>query len=260
MTQDILKFAERVALESGEILMKHYSKLDPREIRHKGDIDLLTQADIESERHIVSEIRAAFPDHTIRAEEEVCESESEHHWIVDPLDGTTNFTHSLPVFSVSMGYLEKGELVAGVVHAPYMNETFTAARGKGAFLNGNPIHVSSCSGLDSAVLATGFHYQRKTVNDNNVAAFNRFVLDVQGMRRIGTASMDLCYVACGRLDGYWEPHLSPHDVAGGAIIVQEAGGKVTDYQGGRDFMDMRRIVASNGKLHAAILERLEYIP
>ncbi|MBU0754790.1 MAG: inositol monophosphatase, partial [Planctomycetes bacterium] len=169
------------------------------------------------------------------------------------------FAHNLPIFGISLAFQQAGRLQAAVVHAPYLQETFTAARGQGAFMNGTPIKVSSRDDLRQSVLATGFYYHRRTVKDNNVEAFSRFVLDVQGIRRMGTASIDLCYVACGRFDGYWEPHLLPHDVAAGALIVEEAGGEVTDYLGGKDFMKMRRIAASNGLLHRQILERLEYV-
>ncbi|MFH2000560.1 MAG: inositol monophosphatase family protein [Planctomycetota bacterium] len=259
MPEKVITIAERIAREAGEIVMRYHSCLDPDQVQYKGEIDIVTRADLESERHIVSRIRETLPHHTISAEEEVNEPAGAHHWIVDPLDGTTNFAHSLPVFSISLGYLINGKLEAGVVHAPYLNETFTAVRGQGAFLNHHPIRVSTRSRLKDAVLATGFCYHRKTVKDNNVDAFRRFVLDVQGMRRMGVASMDLCYVACGRFDGYWEPHLSPHDVAAGALVVLEAGGTVSDYLGGDDFMAMRRIVASNGILHSSLLERLDYI-
>jgi myo-inositol-1(or 4)-monophosphatase len=259
MTKKILEFAERTARDAGAILMKHFAALEPDEILHKGEIDLVTRADLDSERHIVAALRERFPDHTIGAEEEVCEEPGKRHWIVDPLDGTTNYAHSIPLFCVSMAFLEEGRAMAAVVHAPYLDETFTAMRGGGAFLNGREIQVSTRMALRESVLATGFHYQRRTVNDNNVKAFNRFILEVRGLRRMGSAAIDMSYVACGRLDAFWEPHLSPHDMAAGALIVEEAGGKVTDYLGGRDYLAMRRIVASNGRLHDRVLDRLEYI-
>lgn len=259
MTEKTIDFAERIARDAGAILMKHFAALEPDEIVHKGEIDLVTRADLESERHIVAAVRDRFPDHTIGAEEEVNEEPGQRHWIVDPLDGTTNFAHTLPLFCVSIAFLEQGRAEAAVVHAPYLDETFTAVRGGGAFFNGREIHVSARGDLRESVLATGFHYQRRTVNDSNVEAFNRFILDVRGLRRMGSAALDLSYVACGRLDAYWEPHLSPHDMAAGALIVEEAGGKVTDYLGGGDYLSLRRIVASNGRLHDQVLDRLEYI-
>jgi myo-inositol-1(or 4)-monophosphatase len=259
MTDELLHFAERTAREAGVLLMDHFACLDPSEIRHKGEIDLVTRADVESERHIVAAIRSAYPGHTIGAEEEVREEESARHWIVDPLDGTTNFAHALPVFAVSMAHVVDGRVVVSAVHAPYLRETFTAARGNGARLNGKPIGVSTRADLRESVLATGFYYHRRTVADNNLEAFRRFILDVQGLRRMGAAAIDLCYVACGRFDAFWEPHLAPHDMAPGALVVQEAGGRVTDYLGGNDYLRLRRIVASNGLLHDQVLERLEYI-
>ncbi len=251
-----LDFAAQVAREAGEILISRYTGLGPGDVAFKGEIDLVTEADIESERHIVSRIRETFPDHTILSEEEVAEEAGDCHWIIDPLDGTTNFAHSLPVFSVSIAYLEMGRIEAAAVFAPRLDELFLARRGAGAFLNGKAIRVSDRRNLRECVLATGFHYDRRTLEENNISAFNRFILDVRGMRRMGSASIDLCYVACGRLDGFWEPHLLPHDVAAGALIVGEAGGMVTDYHGGGDFMEMRRIAASNGKIHVEMLSRL----
>lgn len=250
-------FAKKLALEAGAILMSHHSRLGEDEIAFKGEIDLVTAADLASERHIVTRIRETFPGHTILAEEEVADEAGDHHWIIDPLDGTTNFAHSLPLFSVSIGYMKEGRLEAGAVFVPYLKELFTVERGRGAFFNDRPIRVSERAGLGQCVLATGFYYNRRTVKDNNVQAFSRFILDVRGMRRMGVASVDLCYVACGRLDGFWEPHLSPHDVAAGALMVTEAGGRVTDYLGGDDFLKMRRIAASNGAIHDELLSRLE---
>jgi myo-inositol-1(or 4)-monophosphatase len=252
-------FMTNVAREAGNILMSHYARLDPGSIRHKGAIDLVTQADIESERHIVARIREAFPGHTILAEEEVRDEPGACHWIVDPLDGTTNYAHSLPLFAVSMAFLRDGRPECAAVYAPRIDELFLAERGRGATLNGERVRVSKRADLRDCILATGFFYQRRTVKDSNVDAFCRFILDVRGLRRMGVASIDLCYTACGRFDGFWEPHLSPHDVAAGALIVQEAGGTVTDYLGGEDFMERRRIVASNGLIHDTMLSRLELL-
>ncbi len=260
MTQEAVSaFLKKTIVEAGEILMSHYTRLDPESITRKGAIDLVTAADLESERHIVSRIRKIFPDHTILSEEEVAEEAGDRHWIVDPLDGTTNFAHSLPLFAVSIGYAERGEVVCGAVYVPRLEELFFAEKGQGAFLNGEPIGVSMRDELRECVLATGFYYNRRTVPDNNVDAFGRFVLDVRGMRRMGVAAIDLSFVACGRLDGFWEPHLSPHDVAAGSLIVKEAGGRVTDYLGGDNFFDMRRIVASNGLIHDTMLSRLKIL-
>jgi len=254
-----LAFLEDVIVAAGDILMEHYERLDPGAIAHKGEIDLVTAADLASERFIVGRIRETFPDHTILAEEEVADDPGERHWIVDPLDGTTNFAHSLPLFAVSMAFSMGGRVACGGVYIPRLKELFLAERGGGAFLNGRPIRVSTRRDLRECVLATGFFYKRRTVKDDNVDAFCRFVLDVQGIRRMGVAAVDLSYVACGRLDGFWEPHLSPHDVAAGSLIVEEAGGKVTDYLGGGDFMAMARIVASNGLIHDTMLSRLEVL-
>ncbi len=251
--------AEAAAAQAGELLLQHLGRLDPSAIRSKSEArDLVTAADVAAERLLVQRLRDAFPEHAIEAEEEVQDpADDRPRWFLDPLDGTVNFVHGLPAFGVSMGLFDaSGPAVAALVF-PRLGETFVAVRGGGATLNGSPIHVSSTQDLGSAVIATGFPYKRDTLANPNLGNFNRFVLRVRGIRRMGSAALDLAYVAAGRMDGYWELHLSPHDMAGGALLVLEAGGRVTDAQGGQDWLRAGHIVAAGPKLHGAILGDIE---
>ncbi len=252
----VLITAERIARAAGVLLREAYHQ--PRQIEYKGEVDLVTPTDRASEELIVSSLHDAFPDHAILAEEGGTDGrDSPLTWLVDPLDGTTNFAHAFPVFAVSMALRGPEGLLVGVVYDPLRDECFTAARGQGAHLNGQPIHVSACSTLDQALLATGFPYDRRTVADNNVTAFGTFIRRCQGIRRAGAAALDLSYVACGRLDGYWEMRLKPWDVSAGALIVREAGGKVTDYHGvEHEMLDGHNIVASNRLIHREMLSTL----
>lgn len=255
----VLRVARAAALEAGELLMQHFGHLAQSQIRSKTAArDLVTQADLSSERLLVERLRGAFPDHAIEAEEEVRDPDTAERprWFIDPLDGTVNFVHGLPAFAVSMALYARGRPEVAVVHLPRLGETFCAVRGGGAELDGMPIHVSSAATLGEAVLATGFPYLRNELTHSNLENFARFFYDVQGMRRMGSAAIDLAYVAAGRFDGYWELHLSPHDVAAGALLVREAGGVVTDADGGEDWLRGGHIVAAGPALHEAIRARI----
>ena len=253
-----LAVARDAAVAAGEILLRFLGRLEGTRIDAKSSArDLVTEADVSSERLLVERLRAAFPDHAIEAEEEVRDAErAGPRWFLDPLDGTINFIHGIPAFAVSMGLYVDGEPEVAVVHAPRLGETFTARRGHGAHLNGTAIAVSETTSLGDAILGTGFPYRRNELEHDNLANFGRFFYDVRGLRRIGSAALDLAYVAAGRLDGFWELHLSPHDVAGGALLVREAGGVVTDARGGDDWLRGGRIVASGPVLHESIRERV----
>ena len=235
----------------------------------------MTEYDHKSEAFIVAALREAFPDHAIVGEEggayelkieneELRKSgrapvsqfsilNSQFLWQVDPLDGTVNFAHGFPVFSVSLGLLQDGVPVVGVVYNPMSDELFSACKGGGAHFNGRPIRVSRTATLDRALLNTGFPYDRRTSADNNFDAFLRFQRASQEVRRVGSAALDLCMVACGRMDGYWEMKIKPHDISAGIVIVREAGGYVTDYDGGDAMFERSRIVASNGLIHDEML-------
>ncbi len=257
---EVLSVARRAALDAGELLLHYLGNLSSGQIRSKSAArDLVTEADIESERLIVARLREAFPTHRIEAEEETSDAADEApRWFLDPLDGTVNFVHRIPAFAVSLGLYVAGQPQIAVVHLPRLGETFTAIRGHGARLDGGQIRVSDVDDLGDAILATGFPYRRHLLKHSNLENFGRFFMDVRGMRRMGSAAMDLAYVAAGRLDGFWELHLSPHDVAAGALLVREAGGIVTDADGGQDWLRGGHIVAAGPGLHEQIRARIEH--
>jgi|SRR5579863_733105 len=226
-------------------------------IQYKGEINLVTEIDRQSEDLIVKTIRSRFPEHGIIAEEgSLLESRSPYRWIIDPLDGTTNYAHRFPFFCVSIGLEFEGEMCLGVVYNPVLAELFFAERGKGATLNGKPIGVSPTSSLSQALLVTGFAYDCRVTKENNMNHFSDFTLQSQGVRRTGSAALDLSYVACGRFDGFWERRLNPWDVAAGSLLVREAGGEVSSFSGDRFRVDSKEILASNGKIHHAMISVL----
>jgi myo-inositol-1(or 4)-monophosphatase len=229
----------------------------PRRIHHKGVINIVTEMDQRAEALIVSGLREAFPDHAVLAEEGgATAGRSEYRWHIDPLDGTTNYAHGLPIFAVSIGLERGGAMELGVAYDPNHDECFVAERGAGARLNDEPIRVSDCAALDQALLVTGFPYDIRTTVETNLPEYGALSLRSQGVRRLGSAVLDLCYVACGRFDGYWELSLGPWDMAAGGLIVREALGHVTDVRGGPWRLDGPGILASNGLLHEAMLESL----
>ena len=227
-------------------------------VEHKNVVNLVTDADRQAEQAIVDTIRTAFPDHQILAEERglVLQNQSPFKWIIDPLDGTTNFAHGFPVYCVSIGLEYQGRCALGVILDPTRQELFIGEAGSGAVLNDQPIHVSRAASLNAALLVTGFAYDIRENADNNLDHFARFSLRAQGVRRTGAAALDLCYVASGRFDGYWELKLHPWDMAAGIVILQEAGGRVTDFKGGPLSIYGKEIVASNGIIHEEMLEVL----
>jgi myo-inositol-1(or 4)-monophosphatase len=229
----------------------------PLEIDMKGDKNLVTEVDRESERLIVSHLLNSFPTYNIVAEEgEYPQGDSPFRWVIDPLDGTTNYAHGFPWFCVSIGLEVAGAIVAGVIYNPVHNELFTATRGGGAFLNGRRLHVSARSPLKNSLLATGFPYDCATDPVNNFAQFVGFQKVARGIRRAGAAALDLAYVAAGRLDGYWELKLKPWDVAAGVLMVCEAGGTVSTFDGSAYDIYNHRIVASNDLVHVEMISLL----
>jgi myo-inositol-1(or 4)-monophosphatase len=251
----MLNFAIRVARDAGALLR---DRLGTRiDIGHKGSINLVTDVDLASEKLIREAISTYYPRHEILAEEGgLTESASEYRWIVDPLDGTTNYAHGYPVFCVSIGLEHKGEMIIGVVYDPMRDEMFTAERGAGAALNNRPVRVSKTEDLMQSILSTGFPYDIKTSTLTNLNHWANFAMNAQALRRDGAAALDLCYVACGRFDGFWELNLSPWDTAAGALIVAEAGGRITDFAGGPFSNYKPEIVASNGLIHERMIEVL----
>jgi myo-inositol-1(or 4)-monophosphatase len=252
---DILQMMEVVARQAGAVLMEGFGNV--RHIQQKGAIDLVTEFDKRSEEVIISAIHQRFPDHAILAEESGHhESISEYQWVIDPLDGTTNFAHGIPIFSVSIGLLRNNAPVAGVVYDPFRNEMFSAELGQGASLNNNPIQVSSRSDLGQAVISTGFPYDLRTNARNNFDQFVQFQLRTQAVRHLASAALDCSWTAMGRLDGYWEFAVKPWDIGAGALLVREAGGRVTSADGDEDFLSGDTILVSNGLLHGQMLRVL----
>jgi myo-inositol-1(or 4)-monophosphatase len=253
-----LAVAKDAAVKAGKVLKDNVNGV--RDISYKGEINLVTEMDRLSEKTVVETIQWAFPRHGILAEEDArIENDSGILWIIDPLDGTTNYAHGYPNFSVSIGLEHKGEIVIGVVYDPMRDELFTALKGQGAFLNDTPIAVSKNDRLIRSLLATGFPYDRTVSTENNLNYFNALIMASQEVRRSGSASLDLCNLAAGRLDGYWELKLQPWDVAAGSLIVQEAGGEVTDFSGKRSTIRDKEIVASNGRIHNQLLEIIDRV-
>lgn len=258
-SKEDLRFIVNLAEQAGRIVASfaHGSFQVVGKGTRKDAIDIVTDADHASEDFILAEIRKQYPDHDILTEETITEKKgSDWLWVVDPLDGTVNFSHGYPAFCVSIAFMENETIVLGAVHDPLRQETFSAIRGEGAFLNGNRIHVSAAETLSRSLVATGFPYDRAYSPINNVAEFNQVVTQVQGMRRGGSAALDLSYVACGRLDGFWELKLKPWDMAAGILLIQEAGGIITDRYGKPTSVYTNNIVATNGRIHPLLLELL----
>lgn len=241
--------------KAGKIICANFGK--EQRITKKGRFNLVTEIDKASEKTVVGLILKRFPDHSILAEESAAVSGSECRWIIDPIDGTTNFAHGFPIVSVSIGFERDGRLEMGGVFDPFRKELFFAERGKGATLNGKRIHVSKVKTLEDSLLATGFPYDRKNHPDAYLGMLRAFLTRIQGIRRGGSAAIDLCYVACGRFDGYYEMKLSPWDKASGMMIVEEAGGKLTDFSGNLLTLLGLQNLATNGLIHQEMLRALE---
>lgn len=252
-----LDAAKVIAQEAGTVLLEYLGKLE--DVREKSAAgDLITEADHASEAVILSALKRAYPDHGILSEESGLHevNGADFVWCVDPLDGTTNFTHEIPFFAVSIGLLYRKEPVMGVIYNPFLQEIFCGVKGGGAMRNGVTIRVSKVDALNKAVLATGFAYDRRDTPDNNYAEFCGLTAQTQGVRRMGSAALDLAYVAMGRFDGFWERGLNSWDIAAGVVLVQEAGGKVSSYENGPLVLDSGRILASNGIIHATLSQQL----
>lgn len=242
------------AAKAAGALLRDYARTGFR-ITYKNPINLVTDADHAAEQSVIEHIRKQFPDHGLLAEERgaVPHLSSRYRWIIDPLDGTTNFAHGFPFFCVSIGVECDGIPIVGVVYDPSRDELFTARVGGGAHVNGTSISVSATETLGRALLVTGFAYDIRDTPNNNLDHFSRFSLSAQGMRRTGSAALDLCYVAAGRFDGFWEVKLNPWDMAAGVVILREAGGTLTDFSGKAHSIHQPQLVASNGRIHEAML-------
>jgi myo-inositol-1(or 4)-monophosphatase len=253
----LLNFAIGVAREAGGLLLDRLGRA--LQVSNKGAIDLVTEADLASEKLIIERIRSHYPRHAILAEESgdsetsSSNSDAEWKWIIDPLDGTTNYAHGYPCFCVSIGIERQGKLEIGVVYDPMRNEMFAAERGQGATLNERPMRVSAVEELNRAMLCTGFPYDVRERPDF-ARDFSNFTMQAQAVRRDGSAALDLAYVACGRFDGFWEDGLNPWDIAAGVVLIEEAGGTVSDFQGGALDIYSPRVLASNGLVHQSMME------
>lgn len=252
---DIKDIAVAAAREAGAMLRERFGNAGA--VEFKGEVDLVTEMDRLSEQAIVARIKGAFPDHGILTEESPEDvSKNGRRWIIDPIDGTTNYAHAFPFFCVSIAFEQDGVVEYGVVYSPMLDELFVAEKGRGATLNGKRISVSKTEKLDRSLLATGFPYDIRTSEKNNLNNFARFAVRAQAIRRAGSAALDLSYVACGRFDGFWEMKLRPWDVAAASLMVKEAGGRITGFDGGGFSMYGSECLASNALVHEEMLSVL----
>jgi len=254
--QPVLSYLENLARQAGEILRAGYNK--EHQVGYKGVIDLVTEVDHQSEAFLLGELQKNFPGHHILSEETgVIQGNDEHIWYIDPLDGTVNYAHHVPIFCVSIAYASRGTLVLGAVYDPMRDEMFIAERGQGAYLNGRPISVSLTTELQKSLLVTGFPYNAWNTPQDNFANFVKFGKLSQGVRRLGSAALDLVYVAAGRFDGFWELALHPWDVAAGGLICEEAGARVTNADGGTDYLSApQSVIACTPGIYSRMLDEL----
>ena len=250
----MIEIAIDAAREAGQYLRESVGRVRRVETKQGEERNLVSEIDKTSERMIIDAIRRRHPGHAVLAEESGGSGQgAEYTWVIDPLDGTTNFLHGVPIFSVTIAIERRGEVIAGVVYDPNLDELFTAERGSGAFLNGQALQVSTSDRLITSLLVTGFPYDIASNPSHAVEHFNHFLMEARGIRRLGSAALDLSYVAAGRFDGFWEVYLKPWDMAAGALLVREAGGKVTDFTGAASHIHCPQVVASNGRIHDAML-------
>lgn len=253
----VLDHSVRAAKIAGKILMDHFGTLQPDEIKNKTAFDFVTEVDTASERAIIRFLRKHYPEHAVYAEESgKSERQSDFQWLIDPLDGTKNYIHSFPLFSVSISLRYKDRLLTGVVYAPLLREMFTAITGQGAFLNDRPIRVSQTKKMADCFLSTGFPHGAKNYLDTYLKTFRELFLQVSAVRRAGSAALDLAYTACGRFDGFWEFKLNPWDIGAGVLLIREAGGVITDPLGGNDFFDSGNLIAGNPLVHKKMLDMI----
>jgi len=251
-----LNIAIRAARSAGRVLLRYFDRVDQLAVESKRRNDFVSEVDRSAEAAIIQELRGKFPDHAILAEESGAQGAGDFEWIIDPLDGTTNYLHGFPQFSVSIALRHRGRLEQAVVYDPLREEMFTASRGRGAQLNDRRLRVSNRAGLEGALIGTGFPFRDHRHLDAYLGMFRAMLEDTAGLRRPGSAALDIAYVAAGRLDGFWELGLAPWDLAAGALLVTEAGGTVSDLAGGERYLDTGNLVAGNLKVHRAMLARL----
>lgn len=251
-THPLINIATEAVRSASKIILRFMDRMDTIEINKKNINDVVTEVDRLSEQEIIDHIQKAYPDHSILAEESGMIEGNEYCWIIDPLDGTTNYVHSFPHFAISIAVKQKDQLTIGVVYDPIRNELFTAVRGEGAHLNNRRIRVSECKQAENSLIGTGFPFRKKQQTKHYLNTFESVFLNTSGIRRAGAASLDLAYVAAGRLDGYWEASLKEWDIAAGALLVQEAGGLLSDFQGENNYLFTGNIIAGNPKIHKSL--------
>jgi len=256
----LLNIATQAARAAGGNILHHLDRIDQLNVEHKGKNDYVSEVDKEAENTIIQTIKKYYPEHDILAEESGITKQkqkpAEVRWIIDPLDGTTNFLHQFPQFCVSIAVEVKGKIQHAAIFDPVRDEMFTASRGSGAFLNNRRLRVSQQKSLENALLATGFPYHDFSYIDAYMESLKSFMTSTAGIRRAGSAALDLAYVACGRVDGFWEFNLKPWDIAAGALIVQEAGGLSTDFNGGDNYLNSGNIIAANPKLYKEMAQTI----
>jgi myo-inositol-1(or 4)-monophosphatase len=253
----MLNIGVGAARRAGDLIVRQLNRLDTLTVDIKGRNEFVTQVDRAAEQIIIEHIRKHYPEHGFLGEESGAQGSSDHQWIIDPLDGTTNFIHGFPVFAVSIGLAVKGRVEHGVVYDPMRQEIFAASRGQGALLDDRRIRVSRCGTLERALIGTGFPYRGDSIATGRYLAMLKVVIEsTAGVRRPGAAALDLCYVAAGRLDGFWELGLKPWDMAAGSLIIREAGGRISDFQGGDGYLESGSVIAGNPKIYAALSKLL----
>jgi myo-inositol-1(or 4)-monophosphatase len=253
----MVNIAVRAARRAGELMIRQLNQLEALKVTEKAKNEFVTQVDKNAEATIIEVIRDHYPDHAILAEESGAAGDHEFQWIIDPLDGTTNYVHGFPVFSVSIAVARRGEIEHGVVYDPLRQEIFSASRGGGAQLDGHRIRVSKRTSLQQSLIATGFPYRANLKHiDRYLEMLRAVMLETAGVRRPGSAALDLCYVAAGRVDAFWELGLAKWDIAAGALIIREAGGRISDFRGGDGYLESGNVVAGNPKVYAALSKLL----
>ncbi|MDR2877971.1 MAG: inositol monophosphatase [Chromatiales bacterium] len=251
-----LNIAVKAARKAGSLIVRHMDRLNTLTVTQKSRNDFVSDVDRQAEDEIISILRKAYPSHGILAEESGASGSDDYQWIIDPLDGTTNYLHGFPQYAVSIALSNRGRLEQGVVYDPLREELFTTSRGSGAFLNDRRLRVAPRKSLEGALLGTGFPFHNHAVLDTYLAMFKALHADTAGIRRAGSAALDLAYVAAGRLDGFWEFGLKPWDLAAGALLIREAGGLVGDFSGGETYMQTGNLVAGTPKVFTAILQAI----
>jgi myo-inositol-1(or 4)-monophosphatase len=255
----LLNVMVQAAMKAGRSLSRDFGEVQNLQVSLKGPGDYVSQADRRSEEILYTELLRARPGYSFLMEErgEVAGEDDQHRWIVDPLDGTTNFLHGLPIFSISIALERQGQIVAGVIYNPAMDELYTAERGGGAFMNDRRLRVAGRTKLSDALIGTGIPHLGRGHHGNYLLEMRNVMAETAGVRRLGSAALDLAYVAAGRMDGFWEEPLSPWDIAAGILMVREAGGFVSDKNGGQDMFDNHQVVAGNETIHRALVKTLK---